>query len=394
MPIIKIARGLRPFVGGGGGSAPAWLNVMDDKTWAALASSATVAAVAPSPDPGSTGGGQFGVMAAWGGAAVDTDRQSLVIPAQGGHSNYYGNEVYELLLNVAIPAWARVLNTRYTFSGADDGLMDDGSPCSHHGNSHVCYAANVQRTYIMPLNFTAQVGSSTNKVFRFNAASPAWTQMNNIPGSGLDQGSGVNGGIVYQPSAGYIWLVSAQSDVSLARYNPLTDTYTLYDLAAVGGNTLFTGYSGKLAISSTGLLVYISGSVVGQDGSFKFLDLANISAGWRSPAALTGTPPASEGPGLIWHTASAAFIGWDGSSGNAKVKKLSVPANLSSGTWAWTDISPAGTNAVTPSNRQGNGSFGRFNILENLGGSGRDCLVLVNDVSGPTYVYKLPAAGL
>ena len=52
---------------------------------------------------------------------------------------------------------------------------------------------------------------------------------------------------------------------------------------------------------------------------------------------------------------------------------------------------PDGSNAVTPSTAQSNGTFGRFNLMT-IGGI--DVLVIVNDYNGPTYVYRLPDGGV
>ena len=385
-PSVSIAGGGQASTSCTPGTAPAWYTAMQDATWGTVAATANVAAVAPSPSPG--GDGQAGVMTAWCGGSVDTLRQELVLPAQGGHTDYFGNEVYTLALNTASPAWARVTNPRYAFGSDALQAMDDGSPRSNHGNSQLCYAANVDRTFIAPLNYTSPLGYSSEQVYAFNRAGGAWELKAACPNN-YGSGSGTDGGAVYDPVAQVLWLIGAQSDSSVDKYDPVANTHTLTNVS------LWSGYSGTLAISpSRRLLVYISGSAVGQNGTFKWLDLTNITAGWRSPAAVTGNAPTGYGPGLVWHDASGSFLGWNGTPATTTIKKLTPPATPATGTWAWTDTAPASGNSVTPTASQANGTFGRFNIVANLGGSGRDVIVLVNAVNQATYVFKLPAGGV
>ncbi len=358
---------------------------MNDRNWATVAGSASVSAVAPSQDPGGNDG-QVAVMSAWCGATVDTKRQELVIPAQGGHSDYYGNEVYVLGLNSSSPAWQRVTNPRYSFGTST--TMDDGSPRSNHGNSQLCYAPNVDKTFIAPLIYTAPLGDSSSQVFAFDRGSGTWSQKSTCPSS-FGSESGTEGGAVYDTQTGSIWIIGAQADTAVDKYDPVADKHTMSS-----GAPLWSGYNGTLAISSSRrLLVYINGSVVGNNGSFKWLDLNNIGAGWRA-ATVTGNPPTGDGPGLVWHDASGGFLAWNGSPSTGTIKKLTPASTPASGTWTWTDVTPGSGNTTTPSSPQGNGTYGRFNLISNLGGSGRDVLVLVNAVNQPAYVYKLPAGGI
>jgi hypothetical protein len=68
------------------------------------------------------------------------------------------------------------------------------------------------------------------------------------------------------------------------------------------------------------------------------------------------------------------------------------PVSGLSSAWTGSVVSAAG--GVTPSSPQANGTYGRFNLISNFGGSGRDLIIMVNAVTEATYVYKLPAAGL
>jgi len=358
--------------------APAYFTSMTDKTWATIATSGNVASQSYTPLPdGSTG--QAGVMSAWGGAVIDKLRQSMKIPAQGGHSDWSGNEVYELLLNVTTPAWVRVKDTRYTYGTGS--AMDDGSPRATHGRNMIAYCDNTNEVIISSIVGDAPNGNSNSGLFRLSS-SLVWTQgASNAIDSGFEAG-----GCEYDPTTSYLWIVGAQSNTSVSRYNPATNTHTGYNWY------LNRGYYGGTAISPTKrCFVHVGGHLVATD-SIVFLDLDNVATtGWQTPAAVSGSGPTTQGLGLVWHAASGAFLTWESGS---TLYKLTPPANIVSGTWVWSTVSADASNAVTPSTKQAQGTYGRFNILENVGGSGRDMLVLVNAINESTYVYKLPAGGV
>ena len=141
-------------------------------------------------------------------------------------------------------------------------------------------------------------------------------------------------------------------------------------------------------------MIYINGSVVNHNGTFVWFDLDNPTAGWRSPASVTGSSMTGYGPGLVWHPASGKFIGWNGSGVRSALLTLTPPANLVTGVWAWNSVPAAASNGTTPSAQAQNGTYGRFNLVQDLAGSGRDFLVLLNGVAQATFAYKLPASGL
>jgi hypothetical protein len=102
--------------------------------------------------------------------------------------------------------------------------------------------------------------------------------------------------------------------------------------------------------------------------------------------------------GLVWHAASNAFLAWGEKSGvvnRSSLFKLTQPnRQWWSGTWEWTEVTAAPGGAVVPTAPYVSATYGRFNIVNDVGGTGRDAIVLINGDDGPTYVYKLPAGGV
>src|SRR3989344_245719 len=74
------------------------------------------------------------VIQAWGGGAVDTSRNRLIIWG-GGHTDYYGNELYVLDLNSL--AWQRLTNPSPRASDAE--TLSDGNPNSRHTYDGLAY---------------------------------------------------------------------------------------------------------------------------------------------------------------------------------------------------------------------------------------------------------------
>ena len=63
--------------------------------------------VAPSPAV-IQGIGQRGIITAYNGATVLQSRGEYLKIADGGHTDYYGNEIYALNLRTATPGWQRI----------------------------------------------------------------------------------------------------------------------------------------------------------------------------------------------------------------------------------------------------------------------------------------------
>ncbi len=61
-----------------------------------------------------------------------------------------------------------------------------------------------------------------------------------------------------------------------------------------------------------------------------------------------------------------------------------------SGQWRWSELNPSGPPlTVAPGNSD---TYTKWNIVEDMG-NGQAALVVATDISGPTYVFKIPSAG-
>ncbi len=370
------------------GVPPLWYQNMPDATWSSIASVGTIDSVKPALHPGGVYESN-GPIIAWGGAAFDTKRSALMIGSQGGHGDYYGNEMYSLLINQSQPVWQRITAPRYAFNSTEP-YMDDMSPRAVHSGSQIVYAENVDKYVLAMMPFMAPNGNSSRKLFAFDCNTKTWGEMQSPPSgdSGYATGSqDAYGGSCYDPVTRSIWMVQSSSWRSTCRFDPSTGLYTVFDIF---NNQ---GFDGVAALSpSKRIMIYLNGHVHGHDGSFVWLDLNKPEAGWQTAASISGSPLSGRGSSLVWHEGSSAFVGWRGSG--AGLVKLVPPSNLYSGDWRWVDISPGSSNKISPTKANNTGTYGRFALATNISNSGRDCLILINASTEPTFVFKLPVGGL
>src|SRR5688572_2431081 len=88
-------------------------------------------------------GGPAMVIAAWGGGALDTKRNRLILWG-GGHADYYGNELYAF--DIPTLKWARL--TDPTVSPVmDQEVNADGTPNSRHTYGGLAYIAHADRFF-------------------------------------------------------------------------------------------------------------------------------------------------------------------------------------------------------------------------------------------------------
>jgi len=99
-----------------------------------------------------------------------------------------------------------------------------------------------------------------------------------------------------------------------------------------------------------------------------------------------GSPPSREGAaGWVWSTVRQAFIYWRRGGGVYEVKLSG--SDWRTGTWNWTNLT-AGGNSVVPED-QSNGVYSRFGLVRY---DDAEVAVVVNQVNGPVYAFKMPGS--
>ena len=410
------------------GTAPTWFLNMPDQTWTAIAGGAGYGAAyqngARAADVGPSGGTPAAIVSAWNGAMVDQSLGEFQMAAQGGHSDYGGNEVYVCQITAAVPGWVRLCDPTptsaqgptVTTKNTDFPYADGRVRAGHTYNNQVAANGIIWKPCV-PAQYDST--EDTSCIYYFNRASlngqtlpvpytsSPWIDthvlgMASWSGGNIGSGPVEGGSAVYDRFTGNIWQMlvagvngSGQGVYSFTTTNLSSVTATQWPFGLGSGSGVRWGalaYGLRNATDSGVWIVFDNGS----GGRLLLADLQNPSSnphGALTVATMSGSFPAfTYGGGAVYHAASRAVLVWDNSGAN--IVKVAVPVTAPlTGTYAISTVTPSASNAVTPSAANSNGTYGRFNIIEDMG-NGQSALVVYNDITQPIYVYKLPVAGI
>jgi len=317
-----------------------------------------LASVCPS-DPTIQGAdGCTAVISTWGGAAADTKRNRLIIWG-GGHTDYYGNEVYEL--DVSAQTMSRV--TSWTSNPVLGGTEQqaDGRPTSRHTYDNLAYLPTVDQMFSFGGALAGNPSRGSNATWWFDAATFTWTRKDPSKGEHPNGGPGLNVS-VYDPNT---QLVFVEDLSNLWSYNPTTNTYAR--LGGVGNNL---DYHLNGVIDSSRKMLFLVGA-----GQFWAVGIASGSnhsfQNWSSRVVGCGPLMNSGYPGLAFDTRQKLVVGWAGGDSvylfNAETKSCTTQ-----------------TFSGGPGPAQQNGTNGRFAYFPAL-----NLFVVVNDWRQDAYVLRL-----
>lgn len=400
-------------------SAPSWFVEMPEKTWATPVIN-TLSSVKPNPLPPGAGG-QVDVCLAWTGACSDQARGEYLLPAQGGHNGYYGNEIYAVALREAEPAWKRIwgptpndqiqqTNLGYNPSNTS---YSDGSPRPIHGWYQQLATVDGRIWLAGAGGYANPNGDWGTTVYSIDrgALQNGWTYHGRlytaIPGGRAGSTFGFQSGPgAYDRVANKIWRAGdfatangiSSIDVAAAAAagpaNPSTGPAVagskIYNVPLTGSSTFSDAWS--VVTHDTSPRCWIVGAT--KPGLLWIMDLEN-DRGVIVQSSTSGSPDGfSGGVGAAYHAPSRAIL-VGGSEYGASIRKLSIQgSNPLTATYSWSTIEPAAGNTVTPGSPGGyQGTFSKFQMIEDMG-DGCAALVMVTSVTGPVYIYKLPAGGL
>lgn len=371
---------------------PAWRTAMTAFTWAEIPTSNTLSALNPennaaiNPDYPSSPewkavSGQQAIITAWCGACYDRDDDKMWWPLQGGHNDYAGNEPYCIALNDDAPTFELVRwpsgaigNLLTTNDGNEStGLYSDGQPRAVHSYNKAVFVPGVGPFIAVQGNCSWTAAAGTSKTV---AVDPD-TGLGTLLASNSDVGTGSGGGACFDPTRGTqgsIWWRGAGTD-KFCRYDVAANTW-----AAVGSTFAASGYTNLAHHPDDDYILYGC-------GSSSFWKVFDCASGTLYSPTFTGTVSGSMRFGytqMQWVPALGAFCGWDNSSDKTRITTLTPGANPLTDGWTISYITVDGANAVTPSDRQTNGTYGRFQFSPNLNG-----FVLINSTSGPLYFFAL-----
>ncbi|MET0081761.1 MAG: hypothetical protein ABW079_02020 [Sedimenticola sp.] len=303
------------------------------------------------------------IVNGWSGGAFDEKRQSLLIFG-GGHKGWAGNDIYSFSLETF--KWHRISDAsclteddiRPNMQGLrDNGYYSDNTPRSFHTYNSIQYLRNIDSL--------CRFSGGDNRVDCYNISSNKWTQLSDIPGSGIGLISAVN------PINGEVWVRTNQRASKLLFYNPRADNWKtvksrdgskfLYNWTAAidPHNNLMLAVGGKRNLRATFLW-----NLEDPPSSIQLLNT-------KGDLEIEHT----KNPGLQYDPTIGKFVAW---RGGTDIFIFDID------TLQWIKHSADLDNRADPGNQVKNGTYGRFRYSEK-----HNVYVLMNGVDSNVYLYRI-----
>ncbi|HTF25958.1 MAG TPA: Ig-like domain-containing protein [Candidatus Limnocylindria bacterium] len=302
------------------------------------------------------------VMSAWNGGLFDTKRNRLIIHG-GGHTDYYGNEIYAIDLNANPIAPVLVKDASHGSAisnlGSCPEAFTDGTPNSRHIYNGELYLP-VQDTYFLYGAFKSTCGNDTDGQWQYSPASGSWAQQS----PSTHPNHAFNGSVpqfAYDSTTQDLYEVEDNTGI-FWQYNIAANTWT--NLKSVSA---CTGVLNMTTAIDEGRRLYFC---VGNGGFGKVSLTAPYSA-----TKLTGSGCSAiigkSGPGFVYDPVQKLMVGWAGGD----TAYIYNPD---------TDSCSSVTYSGGPTVIQGNGTFGRFNYSPALG-----VFVVANSIDTNAHSLRL-----
>ncbi len=365
------------------GTAPSWAQSMTPGTWTTISQN-TIADLDPAKDPAANpnypgtapwagNNGQSCVIDCWNGGALATGygAKGALIIWGGGHAGYYGNEVYAF--DLATQQWSRLTNPYPNpVFPVTDGIWPDGTPSVPHTYGMVGYDPNTNSFATMLVQTSNNFYLTAIPMF-FDLGTKKWRRAPQSPKNVV-----YGGWTAYDAKRDAWWMEGGDSGGVFARYSMNGD----------GTNGTWSNWPANFSSLDSMAAIDPDDDVLvvtdfGKGPNLYGIDLTNPSA---APVALTqgGSPPTRDGrEGWEWSTLRHAFIYWRSGADVYEVKLTG--GTWATGTWTWIKLTSS-ANTIAPTDPSP-GVYNRFRLAR----YGTDEYgVVVNDINGPVYAFRLP----
>jgi ferric-dicitrate binding protein FerR (iron transport regulator) len=297
--------------------------------------------------------GPKSIMDSWSGGVLDAQRNRLMVWG-GGHTNYYGNELYAFDLGSL--KWERLTDpTAEPAVGRQ--INADGTPIARATYNGLACIAHADRMFALGGD-TAGSGATPDFTWTFDFATKAWE--NRSP-SGDRPPTWVGNCSAYDPQTRKIWWGEGRTPNNAGLYS--------YDF---DGNRWTKHardqfyYQTSAVDLRRGLLVCVG------DGKLFAHDVRGASAARRALQTSGGAEfIAKPNPGWDYDAGVDRLVGWAGGA----VQVLNLETN------AWKSYDAPGAPKATQ-----NGIYGRWRYVPSL-----DVFVVVTGIDDDVHFYKLPA---
>jgi hypothetical protein len=321
----------------------------------------------------------------WSGAIVNTEglyvgstfiAGTFLVHFGGGHTDYGGNELYAYgPLESDSPQCYRLRDRTepYPENQNEDA---NGNPVSRHTYSSLAYVNAGGRNWLICAGGLYRYLDGSDFIvpqfhyYDFAVASPN----SNQPWSKLTPTITAGGaGNTCAFDGQYLWFHPDAQGV-VARVDVINNTGFQRNIHAGDSRN---GDAASAFDSTRGIW-----AVWGATAGIRFFRTNNINNSYYTPTT-TGTAPTSATGSILYDEDLDCFVVW---TGGTTLYRLTPPAtNPYSGgnAWTWSSETPSG--GSTPSTKQANGTFGRFNRISSAECQG---YILSNDYDESIYFFR------
>jgi hypothetical protein len=372
-----------------------------------------------------------GQIDSWTGGCMDQVNKQLIRPANGGHTSYLGNEIYGVPLGVDLPAYLRLNNPtsntilaesrNRTFPTVNADVLDDGTcPSLHHGAELQYQDGRVWVTF--QTSTAGDDGNDPNRTTGFNGnwsipAVMSWERATNT----WRQHGRAHANPFNHSGFGKSAALSTQQKVfGFPNLTSILDNgYCEIDTApGVAESLRVTRRTAPVPISQPGFAVgcpALNIVVVGRYDTNQIYVL-NRNAGANTWVSVTAphtffwneVTQSAESQGVFrvdtafnaqpvyrhdTNTGTHSLLFFEANYNTTGIiRRLHIPVtggayNSSATTWSWSTIQS--TSAPVGANVGGQSTYGRFNIIHNIGDGSTSVLVTHPSSTSPVYVCKI-----
>lgn len=412
------------------GIAPAWFVSQADGTWTTVASVGVLNNVLDTP----TAAQSFGCHAnaifdSYTGFVVDQNYKEYIAAACGGHGDGADNAVYSLTLQTAVPAWRRLVDRTpdanmpmSNISNSNGGVFADGRPRASH-NANSCWADG---KYWMPVLSAATSGAgngadivvSMDRAALGAASSPLAYNSGNLGPWKIWGSSGQNinnfsfGGCVFD-SVNHKLVAVANASAAAGGFWQFVNTTGGSIGVSTAFNTAVMVYPGWLACAPE--LGIVIAADAGFNGNICVLDINPASPTYNTWTVITNIIGTGYWPavgaafrasiagcmwGAMYVAANKTIAVGDPFNIGGQIYKLKIPttgggAYAPAGQWVWTNATPTGGPTLADFHGAGGSNFcaSKWNLVQDMG-NGQSALVYCPHLLAPTFIYKIPLAGI
>jgi hypothetical protein len=386
--------------------------------WHALASNTMLQASGACPldnfggDPFLFSEGCSNVIRSWSGAIEDTTANRLILWG-GGHTNYYGNEIYSLNLGVNPVTLTRLKDPTVPTNFANSGNCVESISSSSTGvapNSRSTYGGmaflpNEDAMYVLNGSLACQQSGGSTATWSISlnnlSNSSSWIYENPTmtgPQPGIFNGLG---GSSYGNIAAYdtnTGLVFVSDSSAIFTYNHQANTYSRISTANGFPTSIYLSGAidpvRKLFLALGGC----NGGTCGPGDGVFVADISNPTTtsvqDWTAATMADpnckeflgggANPIGAANPGIAYDSVANDFVGWPNQGDSVYIMTPdAVNQRLTCQKLTFPNGPPNSAHAHNTSNTS-NGTFGRFQYFP-----GSDLFVLANDWNIPAYVLRL-----